>query len=313
MSNSSDSLDLLLEGLTVDPGSTLPVFLLLLFSYLFVLFSNLSMCILIIRNRSLHQPMYLLYLNLSTNDLLGNTTVMPRLLYDLLRPLALRHIHLFTCVIQAFLSHLFNTTGHTILMIMAFDRYMAICSPLRYSTLMTTRTLVRLIVWAWGVAFVFVAVLLGLTLRLSRCRSLVSGLYCSNASLFKLSCESTYINNVYGLFFTVVLFSGSMGSIVLTYTKITVVCLTSKSMSLNRKALQTCSTHLLSYLVFICSGMLIIAFHRFPNLVQERKFITVMYHLLPSGLNPLIYGLQSKDVVKMKNQMEIKNKKIRLF
>ncbi|XP_020779618.2 olfactory receptor 2F1-like [Boleophthalmus pectinirostris] len=296
MSNSSDSVDLLLEGLTLDSDHLLPVFLLLLFAYIFVLFSNFCMCFLIISERSLHQPMYLLYLNLSTNDILGNTTVMPRLLYDMLRPPALRHIHLYGCVVQAFLAILFNTTGYTILMIMAFDRYVAICLPLRYSALMNARMLVRLMVWAWGVAFVFVGVLIGLTLRLSMCRSLVSGLYCNNASLFKLSCESTYINNVYGLFFTVVLFSSSIGSVVLTYTKITVACLTSKSASLNRKALQTCSTHLLSYLVFLCSGLLIITFHRFPQLTQERKFITIMYHLLPSGLNPLIYGVQSKEV-----------------
>ncbi|XP_072317842.1 olfactory receptor 4B13-like [Eucyclogobius newberryi] len=295
MSNSSDGVVLLLEGLTMD-SSSLPVFLLLLLAYLFVVFSNVSISVLILLNRSLHQPVYLLYLNLSANDLLGNTTVIPRLLWDLLRPPSLRHIHLYGCVLQAFLTHLFSTTAHTILMIMAFDRYVAICSPLRYSAIMTAKALVRLTVWAWAVAFVFVAVLIGLTLRLTRCRFLVSGLYCSNASLFKLSCESTFINNVYGLFFTVVLFSSSLGSIVLTYAKITVVCLTKKNASLNRKALQTCSTHLFSYLLFICSGMLIIIFHRFPSLTQERKFITVMYHLLPSGLNPLIYGIQSKEI-----------------
>ncbi|KAK7882202.1 hypothetical protein WMY93_028376 [Mugilogobius chulae] len=300
MPNSSDSLFLLLEGLTVGSscpsGPSLLVFLFLLLVYLFVVISNLSITVLILLKRSLHQPVYLLYLNLSINDLLGNTTVIPRLLVDLLRPASLRHIHLYSCVVQAFFTLMFSTTGHTILMIMAFDRYMAICSPLRYSAIMSGRTMVKLTVWAWSIAFLFVSVLLGLTLRLTRCRYLVSGLYCNNASLFKLSCENTYINNVYGLFFTVILFSSSIGSIVVTYTKITVVCLMSKSASLNRKALQTCSTHLFSYLLFLCSGLLIIIFHRFPHLVQERKFITVMYHLLPSSINPLIYGVQSKDI-----------------
>ncbi|KAK7882205.1 hypothetical protein WMY93_028379 [Mugilogobius chulae] len=294
MPNSSDSVVLLLEGLV--EGTSLPIFLFLLLVYLFVVFSNVSIFGLIFFKRSLHQPMYLLYLNLSANDLLGNTNVIPRLLVDLLRPASLRHIHLYSCVVQAFLSHLFGTTGHTILMIMAFDRYMAICSPLHYSAIMSGRTVVKLTVWAWTVAFFLVSILIGLSLRLTRCRSFIFGLYCSNASLFKLSCENTYINNIYGLFFTAILLSSSIGSIVVTYTKITVVCWTSKSASLNRKALQTCSTHLFSYLLFLCSGMLIIIFHRFPHLVQERKFITIMYHLLPSSLNPLIYGVQSKEI-----------------
>uniref|UniRef100_A0A8C6T592 Odorant receptor, family F, subfamily 115, member 15 n=1 Tax=Neogobius melanostomus TaxID=47308 RepID=A0A8C6T592_9GOBI len=297
MANSSDSSVLLLEGLSLDsPGAALSTFLIVLFAYTFVLLSNVTISLLILLNRSLHQPLYLLYLNLSFNDLLSNTLIIPRLLADLLRAPSLRTIHLYSCVIQAFLTHLTNSTGHTILMVMAFDRYVAICKPLQYSALMTGRTVVRLVVWAWGVAFIFVAVLIGLTLRLTRCRTLVSGLYCNNAGLFKLSCENTYINNIYGLFFTVVLLSSSMGSMVLTYYKIMVICLRSKNASLNRRALQTCSTHLLSYLVYLFDGFLIIVFHRFPNLTQERKFITIMYHLLPSGVNPLIYGLQSNEI-----------------
>uniref|UniRef100_A0A8C6TBM5 Odorant receptor, family F, subfamily 115, member 15 n=1 Tax=Neogobius melanostomus TaxID=47308 RepID=A0A8C6TBM5_9GOBI len=265
MANSSDSSVLLLEGLSLDsPGAALSTFLIVLFAYTFILLSNVTISLLILLNRSLHQPLYLLYLNLSFNDLLSNTLIIPRLLADLLRAPSLRTIHLYSCVILAFLITLTNAAGYTILMIMAFDRYVAICKPLQYSALMTGRTVVRLVVWAWG--------------------------------LFKLSCENTYINNIYGLFFTVVLFSGSMGSMVLTYSKIMVICLRSKNASLNRRALQTCSTHLLSYLVYLFGGFLIIVFHRFPNLTQERKFITIMYHLLPSGVNPLIYGLQSNEI-----------------
>ncbi|KAF0022858.1 hypothetical protein F2P81_024839 [Scophthalmus maximus] len=88
---------------------------------------------------------------------------------------------------------------------------------------------IKLTVAAWGVVFVLVAVLLGLTVRLNRCRTLIMNPYCDNASLFKLSCDSVFINNVYGLTFTVVLFTASVGSVVLTYSKITAACVTSKS------------------------------------------------------------------------------------
>ncbi|KAK7882206.1 hypothetical protein WMY93_028380 [Mugilogobius chulae] len=98
MPNSSDSMVLLLEGLV--EGTSLSIFLFLLLVYLFIIFSNVSIFGLILFKRSLHQPVYLLYLNLSANDLLGNTTVFPWLLVDQLRPASLRHIHLYSCVVQ---------------------------------------------------------------------------------------------------------------------------------------------------------------------------------------------------------------------
>ncbi|CAF93775.1 unnamed protein product, partial [Tetraodon nigroviridis] len=107
---------------------------------------------------------------------------------------------------------------------MAFDRYVAICNPLRYAAIMSPRMVVKLTLFAWGSAFVLVGVLLGLTIRLNRCRTLIRNPFCDNASLFKLSCESVAINNIYGLTFSAVLLCSSIGSVVLTYTKITIVC-----------------------------------------------------------------------------------------
>ena len=224
--------------------------------------------------------------------------MVPRLLIDMLRPPSERLISYYECVVQAFTTHMFGTTSHTVLMIMAFDRYVAICNPLRYAVIMTNRMLIKLTVSAWGVPFVLVGILLGLTIRLNRCRTLITNPFCDNASLFKLSCESVVINNIYGLAFTLVLFIASIGSMVLTYTKITVVCLTSKNKSLNSKALKTCSTHLVVYLIMLLSGMAIITLHRFPQYSDYRKLAAILYHIIPGSLNPIIYGLQSKEIQK---------------
>ena len=193
---------------------------------------------------------------------------------------------------------MFGTTSLTVLMIMAFDRYVAISNPLRYNTIMTTTMVMKLIASAWGVALVLVGILLGLTVRLNRCRTLIMNPYCDNASLFKLSCESVFINNVYGLTFTVVLFTASIGSMVITYTKITVVCLTSKSKSLNSKALKTCSTHLVVYLLMLISGFIVIILHRFPQYSDYRKLSAILFHIIPGSLNPIIYGVQSAEICK---------------
>uniref|UniRef100_A0AAZ1Y255 G-protein coupled receptors family 1 profile domain-containing protein n=1 Tax=Oreochromis aureus TaxID=47969 RepID=A0AAZ1Y255_OREAU len=259
---------------------------------------NYTFNILVFIDKNLHHPMYLLFCNLPFNDVVGNSIMMPRLLSDILLPPSARLISYHECLIQAFTTHMYGTTSHTVLMIMAFDRYVAICNPLRYASIMTNKMVIKLTVLAWGVAFVLVGVLLGLTIRLSRCRTLITNPFCDNASLFKLSCDSVVINNVYGLTFTVVLFTGSIGTIVLTYTQIMVVCVTSKNTSLNSKALKTCSTHLLVYMIMLFTGILVIALHRFPQYSDYRKMCAILFHIIPGSLNPIIYGVQSKEIQK---------------
>uniref|UniRef100_A0A3B5QZX8 G-protein coupled receptors family 1 profile domain-containing protein n=1 Tax=Xiphophorus maculatus TaxID=8083 RepID=A0A3B5QZX8_XIPMA len=300
MENSTfNSLTLQLEGLMITKFSRLPLFFFFFFSFLFVLVANAGMILLILVDRNLHQPMFLLYCSLAFNDVLGNCLVLPRVMSDVLRPPAERLIGYHQCVVQAFLVHMFGTSTQTVLMIMAFDRYVAICNPLRYSMIMTNRMVVKLTVSAWGSALVLVGILLGLTIRLSRCRTLITNPYCDNASLFKLSCESVEINNIYGLTFTVVLSVVSVGSMVITYARIAAVCLSRRCKSLNSKALRTCSTHLIVYVIMFTSGKVSIALHRFPQYTEERKLAIILYHIIPCSLNPIIYGVQSKEVKKV--------------
>lgn len=287
-----------MEGLNVSENFTYPVFFFLFISYVVVIVLNVGLSVLIFIDKNFHKPMYLILCNLSVSDIVGSTNIIPRVLADMLRPPSERLITYSECVVQAFVTQLFGTTSHTVLMIMAFDRYVAICNPLHYSAIMSNKMVIKLTVAAWGGAFVLVAVLLGLTIRLNRCRTLIVNPYCDNASLFKLSCESVFINNVYGLTFTVVLLTASIGSVVLTYSKITVVCLTSKNQSLNTKALKTCSTHLLVYLIMLISGHVVIILHRFPQYTDYIQLSAILFALVPGTLNTIIYGIQSKEIQK---------------
>ncbi|KAM8741000.1 olfactory receptor 8G17-like [Acanthopagrus schlegelii] len=306
-----NSFTLQIEGFQITKDLMYPVFFLFFTSYVFVMVMNIGIAVLIFIDKNLHQPMYLIFCNLSVSDIIGSTHILPRLLSDILLPPSERLISYYECVVQAFFSQLFGTTSHTVLMIMAFDRYVAICNPLRYAAIMTNKMLIKLTVSAWGVAFVLVGILLGLTIRLNRCRTMIMNPYCDNASLFKLSCDSVFINNVYGLTFTAVLLTSSIGSMVLTYTKITVVCLTSKNKSLNSKALKTCSTHLVVYLIMLISGFTVITMHRFPQYSDYRKLAAILFVIVPSSLNPIIYGAQSKEIRKFLFEMfkSIKAKK----
>uniref|UniRef100_A0A8D0AD28 G-protein coupled receptors family 1 profile domain-containing protein n=1 Tax=Sander lucioperca TaxID=283035 RepID=A0A8D0AD28_SANLU len=136
-------------------------------------------------------------------------------------------------------------------------------------------------------------------IRLSRCRSVIFNLFCDNASLFQLSCESVLINNIYGLGYTVVLLGSSLGSVTITYLRIAMVCLSSKNKALNSKALQTCATHLVVYVILVVSGFLIVILHRFPLLAEHRKVASVLGHVVLPALNAVIYGLQNKEVRQM--------------
>ncbi|KAM4620421.1 olfactory receptor 52D1-like [Polymixia lowei] len=300
---------LLLEGLKVTPQSSYPAFILLLLIYIFIMVSNIGLVVLISMERSLHQPMYLLFCNMSINDVLGATTVIPRLLGDILTASPNRFISYVECVIQAFCFHLHLGTSHTVLLTMAFDRYVAICNPLHYATIMTNKMLLKLTVFAWGVIIVMVGILIGLSIRLSHCRKVILHPYCDNASLFKLSCQSVLYNNVYGFTYTVLLLGSSIGSTILTYLKIAMVCLTSKNKVLNSRALQTCATHLAVYLILLVSGLTFVTLHRFPQWSDHRKLAAIMVIAVPPALNAVIYGLQIKEI-RQKIINMIYNKKV---
>ncbi|KAI7795697.1 odorant receptor [Triplophysa rosa] len=287
---------LLVEGLKVTPQSSQPAFIFLLIAYVVIMILNIGIVIQILAEKSLHEPMHILFCHLPLNDVMGATVLLPRMLKDILTDPSARYITYMECVFQAFFTHLYGTTSHTILMIMAFDRYVAICNPLRYSSIMTNKMIVKLSAGAWGVALLLVGILISLSVRLSHCRSVVQNHFCDNASLFKLSCENVVINNVYGLSFTVVLFTLSIGCTVMTYLRIAIVCIKSKNKSTNSKAIKTCGTHLAVYLIMLISGLNIIVLHRFPDYTETRKLSSVLFHVIPPGLNPIIYGLQAKEI-----------------
>ncbi|XP_073727078.1 olfactory receptor 8G17-like [Misgurnus anguillicaudatus] len=138
--------------------------------------------------------------------------------------------------------------------------------------------------------------MIGLTIRLSRCRYKIENPFCDNASLFKLSCENVSVNNVFGLIYSVFIFTLSLGSVFITYIKIAIVCISSKNKALNSKAIKTCSTHIAVYLIMFVSCATMIFLHRVPEYSDSRKLASIMFHIVPPGLNPLVYGLQTKEI-----------------
>ncbi|XP_058271870.1 olfactory receptor 4E1-like [Hemibagrus wyckioides] len=296
MENGSYRYEILkIEGLRVTRYSAYPVFVLLFLIYVFIMVSNLGIVMMIAMEKALHKPMYLLFCNLPVCDALSATVVLPGLLKDILSE-SERYISYVACVLQAFGAHLVSTSSHTILIIMAFDRYVAICNPLRYNTIMTNKMVVMLSVIAWVSAIIVIIILVALTIRLSHCTSVILNPYCDNPSLFKLSCENVLPNQIYGLLSSAILLALSISSISITYLNIAYICYKNRSSTLKSKAIKTCSTHLIVYLIFLVCGCTILILHRFSAYEELRNLASISYHIVPTSLNPVIYGLQTKEI-----------------
>uniref|UniRef100_A0A8C4RU17 Olfactory receptor n=1 Tax=Erpetoichthys calabaricus TaxID=27687 RepID=A0A8C4RU17_ERPCA len=287
--------DFILEGFFFSPEARVPLFLLVFFGYMIIVFVNTTLFLVIVLHTHLHGPMYIMLCNLIVCDLLGSTAVMPRLMADFF--VDVKVISFAACIIQAFFIHMYYLAGQLILSAMALDRYAAICNPLRYTTIMTPRIIVKLCLMAWGGAFIIVVVLLSITIRLPKCKSLVLHAYCFNGALFVLACGDYSANNIYGLFMTYFTSSLSLSAIVFTYSKILITCFFKSQANAKSKALQTCASHLTVYVIFETTLLFSIMALRFPNISPNltKVFGTVMI-TVPPCLNPLIYGINTKEI-----------------
>lgn len=114
--------------------------------------------------------------------------------------------------------------------------------------------------------------------------------------MFKYSCQNLLINHIYGLDNAVVILGSSLGSITLTYLRVAMMCLKNKNKALNSRALQTCSTHLAVYLIMLVVSFTPMIMHHRPEWADSGKVASVLFHVIPPALNPIVYGLQCKDL-----------------
>ncbi|XP_056139349.1 olfactory receptor 52E4-like [Lampris incognitus] len=284
-----------LQGFNIPSESVFPAFLFASLNYMIILFCNLALILTIVLNKSLHQPMYLLLLNLPINDLMGSTALFPQVIKEIL--FDTRTIHYTACVTQAFFIHVYGLGAVLTLTVMAYDRYIAICLPLKYKTIMTNSHIMKIITATWMLNLVLIGLLFFLLLRLPRCRSLMAHSYCDNPSLLTLVCANTTINNIYGLVIVAATQVIANVTILYTYLQILVTCFRSKRSDTKTKALQTCATHLMVFLLLECLGLFTIISYRLKNLSPYlRRLSGVSTLIFPPTLNPIIYGLKTKEI-----------------
>ncbi|XP_060799505.1 olfactory receptor 52B2-like [Neoarius graeffei] len=288
---------LTLEPLGISPLHILPVFMFGMLTYCAILFFNITLLLTIVLKQKLHKPMHILLLNMAINDITGASALFPQIMTSMLSQNT--SVTYSACYVQAFLIHLYGTGTFLILIAMAYDRYIAICCPLKYHALMSTNNLLKIIITVWTIDFTVIGLLLGLSYRQEICSTRTVDPFCNNPSLLKLICGDIRMNNYYGLSLTALLHILTLFIMLFTYIQILITCVSTgkRQSDAKSKAIQTCGTHLVVYLCLEFISLFAIISHRFPNVSQSiRGTIAAYFMIFPPFLNPLIYGLKTKEI-----------------
>ncbi|XP_078476081.1 olfactory receptor 8H2-like [Lampetra planeri] len=309
-SSSVSSTLILIAGLLREPAGTRPlVFTVVLFFYSVALVGNLLLCAAIYRDVRLHRPMFILLANLAISDVVGCSATLPRIMHDLVAP---NFISVGECITQMLAIQFYRALECYVLTAMALDRYAAICRPLHYHAVVTNGRAAAANAAVVVVSALLVSVLLILTSRLNfyNCDrpKAVYAAQCDNVQLLNFACSDGTANNVYGLVLTTSTVGLSLAAVSFSYASIIYECRfrgTSRDTAASKghqKAMQTCVTHLLVLAVFYLPVLFLVTYNRVDKYLPipdaARQLLGGLFYLAPPALNPIIYGVRTKEIRK---------------
>ncbi|XP_076968066.1 olfactory receptor 8B4-like [Tamandua tetradactyla] len=292
--NSSSVTEFILKGLSEQAELQLPLFLLFLGIYVFTVVGNLGLMTLIALNSSLHTPMYFFLFNLSFIDLCYSCVFTPKMLNDFASENIISYVG---CMTQLFFFCFFVNSECYVLVLMAYDRYVAICNPLRYTVIMSSQVCCLQLFGSYVMGFAGAMAHTGNMLRLTFCDSNIINHYlCEVLPLLQLSCSSTHVNELVFFIVVGVVITMSSISIFISYALILSKIFRIPSAEGRSKAFSTCGSHISVVALYFGSGSFTYLAPYFPGSMYQGKFASVFYTNVVPMLNPLIYSLRNKDV-----------------
>ncbi|XP_068129269.1 olfactory receptor 5AR1-like [Hyperolius riggenbachi] len=285
------------SGLTDDSSLVPFLFIFFLLVYMVTVVGNVGMMIAVRTLSSLHSPMYYFLSYLSMVDLCLSSAVTPKMLCDLWSDM--KSISFHCCALQLFFFAGLAVTESLVLSGMSYDRYVAICHPLYYITIMTKTKCLVLLLLASSIGLLQAFIQTTCIFSLEYCRmNIIDHYYCDIPPLLKLSCSRTlpcYILSVISMSLCGV---GAMLMVFVSYTLIVTSILQMKSMEGRKKAFSTCSSHMLCVAIFY--GTSCFVYLRPPSTVFEKQdqVVSIIYTVMIPMVNPLIYSLRNREVKK---------------
>ncbi|KAM9660483.1 olfactory receptor 5B12-like [Trichechus inunguis] len=295
MENISEVTEFILVGLTDALQLQVPLFLIFTLIYFITLVGNLGMIMLILLDSHLHTPMYLFLSNLSLVDCVYASAVTPKVMVGLLTGDKL--ISYNACAAQMFFFAAFATTEDFLLASMAFDRHVAVCKPLHYTTIMTSTVCALLVTGSYICGLLQTSIHVALTFHLSFCNSnVINHFFCDLLPLLALSCSDIYTNEIVlftlaacNVFFTLLVILNS-------YLFIFIASLRMHSAEGRKKAFSTCASHLTTVSIFYGTTIFMYLQPTSSHSMDTDKMASVFYTMIIPMLNPLVYSLRNKDV-----------------
>ncbi|XP_043419148.1 olfactory receptor 6C2-like [Prionailurus bengalensis] len=299
----------ILLGLTDDPQLKTMIFIFLFLTYMLSITGNLIIISLTFIDSHLKNAMYFFLQNFSFLEISFTSACIPRYLYNL--STGDKTITYDKCVTQMFFTDLFGVTEFFLLATMSYDRYVAICKPLHYVTIMNNRVCRRLIVWCWTTGFLVIIPPLSLGLKLEFCDSnVIDHFFCDVSPLLKISCSETWLIEQMVIVCAVLTFIMTLICVVLSYIYIIKAILQFSSAHQRKKAFSTCSSHMIVVSITYGSCIFIYVNPSAKELVASNKGVVVLITSIAPMLNPFIYTLRNKQV---KQALKDSIKKIALF
>ncbi|XP_020778690.1 olfactory receptor 1-like [Boleophthalmus pectinirostris] len=265
------------------------------FVYLATVFGNIVLLLIILLVRALHTPKYMVVFNLALTDLCGSTSLIPKLLDTFL--FENRYIEFKACLSYMFFVLFFSSMQSWTLAIMSFDRFIAICFPLQYHSVVTKPVVVLMLLFVWLISLCILGTVVGLIDHLSFCKSLViQSYYCDHESLYHIACNSALVNQQFVMFGGVVIFLIPLSLIGCSYVNIAIV-LKKTSVGARVKAIKTCTSHLMLVAIFFIPLITAKTAVHLPNFNPNTRMTNfVLSQTIPSLLNPFVYSLKTEEM-----------------
>ncbi|XP_061596698.1 odorant receptor 106-6 [Cololabis saira] len=272
-------------------------FIFLCFVYIMTAFGNMFLLLMIYFVKTLHTAKYMIVFNLALTDLCGSTALIPKLLDTFL--FNRRYIIYEACLSYMFFVLFFASVQSWTLVTMAFDRFIAICFPLRYHSIVTKKSVLAMLLFSWSFLLSLLALTVGLIDRLSFCGSLVvHSFYCDHGPIFKMACNDTSLNVIMAYAGLLLVLCIPVILIALTYVCISIALSRIASREEQLRALKTCTSHLILvgifFLPLVVTNIIVVVSNLHPN---TRMINSSLTHIVPALLNPIVYSLKTEEVL----------------